>query len=346
MEPRILLRTHYQAHEPAYLELVVTTCTSATVSAYKETVLEKLFRLVHAGKQFNRAAAGYVVDAAHRLGLLTDRYTWAPPGTLMALTSDVGACSSAGIERLNLGRRLSHLRTFLDGDGAALLYLLNKLRDEGEIAAGGTAANGTATEMFLDVYRQYLELSSNPSDRTRLRRKIDQLRVRPYRGNTGRHKLLLHVNLLHRLGWLDRLGPESLVYRVSEAGSSAIRAFFTDIRTVSDLERWLRAKEAMTLAGRFLATRPLSAERLSTEQFAGVLAEMYRRVVDLGFAVVPVALVVELVQHDLLTRGLELSYKSACERLERLRARNPKQLRYHVDRQGRPAYLVMAAQVP
>ena len=135
------------------------------------------------------------------------------------------------------------------------------------------------------------------------------------------------------------------MYRVSEAGSSAIRAFFTDIRTVSDLERWLRAKRRDP-GGAVPGYTQLSAERLSTEQFAGVLAEMYRRVVDLGFAVVPVALVVELVQHDLLTRGLELSYKSACERLERLRARNPKQLRYHVDRQGRPAYLVMAAQVP
>lgn len=346
MEPRILLRTHYQAHEPAYLELVVNSCTSATVSAYKETVLEKLFRLVYSGRHFNRAAAGYVVDAAHGLGLLTDRYTWAPTGTMMALTSDVGTCSPAAIEGMDLGRRLSHLRTFVAGDGAALLYLLEVLRDEGKIAAGGAAANRSATEMFLHVYRQYLELSSSPSDRTRLRRKIDQLRTRPYRGNTGRHKLLLHVNLLHRLGWLDRLGPDSLTYRLSEAGRCAIEVFFSHIRTVSDLERWLREKEAMTLAGRFLARRPLRPEELSREEFADLLVEMYGRVRGVGFTVVPVDVVLELVQHYLLTRGLELTYGNACKRLERLRARNPKELRYHVDRQGRPAYLVMAAQGP
>ena len=341
MEPRILLRTHYQAHEPAYLELVVTKCTSATVSAHKVTVVERLFRMIAGKKGFNRAAAGYVVDAAHNLGLLTDRYTWAPTGTLIALTSDLREYSRADIEELDIGRRLAHLRMFLDGDGAALWYLMRELRQEGSITSGSEDANRIATEMFLEVYRQYFELSSSPSDRIRLRGKIDQLRQHQYRGNTGRHKLLFHVNMMHRLGWLDRPDPGSLVYSLSGKGVRAMRVFFEHVRTVADLERRLRDDEAMTLSGRLLAGASLRPEDRGLEAFTTLLTGMYQKVIDLGFSIAPVALLIELVQHHLFTRGIELSYKNASEMLEGFRRMDPKRVRYHVDRKGRPAYLLI-----
>ena len=341
MEPRILLRTHYQAHEPAYLELVVTKCTSATVSVHKVTVVDRLFRMIDGKKKFNRDAAGYVVDAAHHLGLLTDRYTWAPTGTLIALTSDLKEYSRGGVEELDIGRRLAHLRLFLDGDGAALWYLMRELRDQGSITSGGEGANRIANEMFPEVYRQYFELSSSPSDRIRLRGKIGQLRQRPYRGHTGKHKLLFHVNMMHRLGWLDRPDPVRRVYSLSGAGVRAMRVFFEHVRTVGDLERRLRNDEAMTFSGRLLAGAPLQPEDRGVEAFAALLTGMYQKVIDLGFSIAPVTLLIELVQHHLFTRGIELSYKSASEMLEGFRAMDSKRVRYHVDRKGRPAYLLI-----
>lgn len=345
MEPRILVRTHYQAHEPAYLELLITKCTSATVSAYKETVLERLFQSIPPEKKFNRDAAGYVVDAAHGLGLLTDRYTWGRTGTLMALTSDFHSYSRAGVRNLEPHRRLTHLRVFLGGDGAAVWYLLGKLQEDGMIESGGAAANEVATSMFLDVYRQYLELSSSPKDRLRLRGKMEQLRKRQYRGHTGRHKLLLHVNLLYRLGWLDRQPPWNRhVYSVSDAGWRAIRAFFATISTIADLEKWLRRNEAMTLAGRLLSREALRTDDRSPTAFASLLTKTYERVAALGFTVIPVALVVELLQHYMFTEGVGLSYESASERIEEFRRAEPRRVRYHVDRKGRPSYLVIDPQ--
>ena len=342
MEPRILVRTHYQAHEPAYLELLVARCTSATVSAYKETILDRLVQSIPPEKKLNRDAAGYVVDAAHGLGLLTDRYTWAPTGTLMALTSDFHSYSNAGVRHLEPHRRLAHLRVFLGGDGAAIWYLLGKLQEDGMIESGGAAANEVATSMFLDVYRQYLELSSSPKDRIRLRGKMEQLRKRQYRGNTGRHKLLLHVNLLRRLGWLNRQPPKSrLVYSVSDAGREAIDIFFATIGTIADLERRLRRNEAMTLASQLLSGGSLQADHRSPEAFASLLTKTYERVAGLGFSVVPIALVVELLQHYMFTEGIGLSYESASERIEELRRAEPRPVRYHVDRKGRPSYLIM-----
>ena len=42
MIPRIVSRTHYQAHEPAYLTLLCKLCVSPVRSSYREQVADRL----------------------------------------------------------------------------------------------------------------------------------------------------------------------------------------------------------------------------------------------------------------------------------------------------------------
>ena len=103
MQPRILYRTHYQVDEPAMMSFIIRHCTSAVESNYSERVAERLSRYVsNRGRGLNVAAAGYAVDLARDLGVLSENNSWTDKGHLIALNRQGGVWRPRG--RLGSGR--------------------------------------------------------------------------------------------------------------------------------------------------------------------------------------------------------------------------------------------------
>ena len=124
MQRRILYRTHYQVDEPALISFVIKHCTSATESNYPERVAERLSRYVsNRGRRFNVAAAGYAVDLAQGLGVLSENNSWTDKGQLLASIAKDECGNLEDDLKLNERERFLFFRLFLDADGALLLYL-------------------------------------------------------------------------------------------------------------------------------------------------------------------------------------------------------------------------------
>lgn len=157
--PRILFRTHYQADEPAYLELVVQRCTFPVRSSYQEVVADRLVRLLRPRKRLNQAAASYAVGLARAAGMLAPNLAWSPLGVVTALVSDISDYDEQAVSQLSVARRLLLLRVFLECDGAVLYYRARRLLHDHEISASGDGANTFARAMFLDLFRGFFPFS-------------------------------------------------------------------------------------------------------------------------------------------------------------------------------------------
>src|SRR5689334_11850399 len=211
MQPRLIYRTHYQVDEPALMEFLILRCTSPVESAYTERAAQRLSDFVSERREFNVSAAGYAMDLAHGLGILNDNNIWSEKGHLLALFASIDPKRPIQDEYvLDPRERLAHSRLFLEGDGAVLLYILARaVQDARPIPtyppekAGDRDVqdwNRFAREMFLKIYKDYLSITEDMFDRVAVRREIERLEGKPFKGRTGVHKCLIHLQSLYRMG--------------------------------------------------------------------------------------------------------------------------------------------------
>ena len=206
MKARVLYRTHYQVEEPAYMEILVKICTSPVQAAYSENVAQRLSREISSrGRKFNPAAAGYAIDLAHGLGVLSGNNTWTDKAHLLALHGKISGGDIASELELDAAERLTHFRLFLEADGAALLHIA-RVALRSERLPEDHDWNRFAGVMFKDIFLEYLKATADISDRLALRKELDHLKA-SFEGKTGWHKSYIHLQTMFRLGLLHR--PDS-----------------------------------------------------------------------------------------------------------------------------------------
>jgi hypothetical protein len=352
MEPRLLLRTHYQVDEPAFVKLLLQRCTSAVRGDYPERVASRLAdELKRAGREFNPAAGKYAVDLARGLALLTTNLIWTELGHLMNLVCDPSGDSFH--PELSLRERLLFFRLYLGGDGGALVFLARALREHGELPPTDQNWNTLANSMVLEVYTEYLDLIANPATRVRMRHVLEKRRAHPFAGKSGAHQMFVHLQTLCRLGLLTRVNEaSSRRYRLAPGSStsgSALQTFLTQVPDVRTLERILKENEWVVLAQRVFEEQlpPLQSRRpRSSEGLIGALKPLYDQVSSTGLTVCPIQPLIEAVQIGQLVNGeTAVLYGEAMSLLQEFQRLHPRQIRFHVDRVGRPAFLKISSDV-
>ncbi len=346
MRPRLVFRTHFQVDEPAYMGLLVKCCTSPVQSTYRETIAQKLAREItnRRGKSFNEDAGDYAVDLAGSLGLITDNYTWTEKGQLVDLVAEIRADWDSQLA-LTFSEKLLYFRIFLEADGAALVFLGHRLVEAGGLGHSDTTWNSLATEMFVQVFSAYLKISNNTADRVSLRSEIDRIKANQYRGNTGPHKIFVHLQTLCRLGLLERAslsGPR--VYRLpSTDGRSphGLEVFLQEVPDIIALEEVIKNEKWIETAARVfnVGCTPIT----SSHDLLPAIARVYRRIAKTGVPICPLSALVESMQIEFLALHCQLlSRGTAMEAIEAVQKGDPKDARLHVDRRGRPAFLKLS----
>jgi hypothetical protein len=346
MQPRIAFRTHYQVDEPAYLEFLVKLCTSPVRSAYREVVAQKLAdEVARRGKEFNTAAGEYAVDLAKDLGLITENHTWTDGGHLVNLVAQTNEGVWEQQLPLTLPEKLLHLRTFLEGDGAALVFLARRMVETRSPVTADTTWNALAKDMFVEVFSNYLAITNNTADRVKLRREIERLRAAEYKGNTGPHKVFVHLQVLYRLSLIERVdGVRSRIYQIPQTPRRThcgLVVFTETIPDVAGLELVLKDHKWIEVAAKVLQidATPWTA----TSDLAPLVAPHYERIMATGAPLCPISTLMEAVQIELLSQESRLlPWSKAVEAMERLQKQHPKDIRFHVDRRGQPAFVKMS----
>ncbi len=350
MQPRVLYRTHYQVDEPAYMELAIKKCTSPVQSSYRDRVAERITQEIkNRNRAFNPAAGGYAVDLAYGLELLTPQNTWTGKGHLVGLIAQVGEREIAEELPLTDAEKLLHFRLFLAADGAALAFLSRKLLELGRLPPEEGSWNALAQEMFRSIYEDYLSLASTTQDRVALRQNLIRLESRGFAGKTGAHKMFVHLQTLYRLGFveLEEAGGRRS-YEVAPAGRQALAALASELPTVRALEELWKRERWIELTARALVpgATSTSGEGWGPDELLILVVPYYMRVVETGTPLCPLAPLVEAVQIELLAeRRLVLPSAVAVSMLQEAQRRASRDIRFHVDRTGRPAFLKLSPQL-
>lgn len=332
------------------MELLVKLCTSPVQAAYAERVAQKLANEVSSrGKKFNVAAAAYAVDLGHGLGILNENNTWTDKGHLLALNAKIGDGGIEAESQLDAVERLTHFRLFLEGDGAALLYiarvaLAGKRIPEDRDPRWWTAWNRFAREMFNSISGEYLASTADIADRIALRKGLDRLKA-PFAGKTGAHKSFIHLQTMFRMQFLRRTDPAAQrEYELAESAAEGLRALLREIPTVSKLEeivekgRWSEIAAAVFRVGR--------GPEVIRDELLHVVAGFYRRVSATGVPLCSLATLVDATQIHLMTSGSRLLTKDQIvAALTELQKERPKDIRFHVDRRGRLAFVKMSEEL-
>jgi len=340
------------------MEFLIKNCSSATQSTYTEVLAVRLKGEIETRCQtrFNIAAGRYAVDLAKALGLLTANNTWTEKGHLVNLIAEVSDGEPETQLSLSPPEKLLHFRLFFEADGAAFVSIGRYLREYSSLTHSEAITSSFIEDMFVDIFSAYLSMTSNTADRVVLRNQIDRLRSRGYAGRTGsgktrQHKLHIHMQTLYRLGLVGRLdSPTGIVYylpeQAQEGGKLGLEIFLCEVPDLLTLERRIASREWVKIAGKALgipAVVPTKLEVEHREYVFSLLVRFYRQVVSQGVPICPLSTVIEAIQITaLVERRWVLEYDRIMKLISIEQKNDPKGIRFHVDRQGQPAFLKLS----
>jgi hypothetical protein len=345
----MLSRTHYQVDEPAFMELLIKYCTSPVQSAYDETIAQRLTREVRSRhKDFNPAAAAYALDLAQGLGLVNKQNVWTDMGHLVNLVAQIHG--GAWEEDLELGpsEQLLHFRLFLEADGAALLFIGRYLVEHGMMPNTDSDWNDLAKQLFLDIYSSYLRIAGTTADRVALRTEIDRVRSRGYTGKSGPHKMFVHLQTLYRLGLIHRVSSAARRYELRpEDDGRGLPALVAELPDAYALEAVIKGHRWADVAARVFMMGDVAEQAAwHHEDLLRLLVPHYQLVMSTGVPLCALTTVIEAVQIELLARRSKLlPYATALELLQRAQREHMRDLRFHVDRRGTPAFLKLSKEL-
>jgi hypothetical protein len=181
--------------------------------------------------------------------------------------------------------------------------------------------------------------------RTRLRQLIQKREAKPFSGKSGKHQCFIHLQTGFRLGLVAKAGSEeSRAYigdnKVAPSPSDYLLA---ELGGVKELEDAVREQKWINFASRIFAPSPVPSTLQPDEaddRFYNEIFTAYRRLIDTGVPLCPLRTLIEAVQIEDIVRGyIAQPYETYVEALKRLQRKHPRQVHFHVDRLGRPAYL-------
>lgn len=337
MQPRVVYRTHYQIDEPTIVRTVLTHCTSSAQAAYDEIVAEKLVRAIAAaGGRLNAPAARYAVDLCHSLGVLSAHNVWTDRGMLLVAVAPAGSQPGSDLDLLQV-EKLAFFSVLMAADGASLLYLLDTLCRSKGLPGPRDDWNTLAAEMFLDIYTRYLEMAGNLADRVRLRQELERIRARPFAGKSGAHKMFIHLQALVRLGLAVRADTgQSRTYVIAEDPRRRPCVLASSVPDLMALERLVADHQWLEHAS---GTVTPVLQDIDDEFLVGRLMGAYLRVGQLGVDLCPLSTMTALARINAAADGILVTYSQCLERISSLQKEHLRQIRLHVDRWGRPAFV-------
>lgn len=352
MQPRIVFRTHYQVDEPAYMEFLIKLCTTPVQSTYAEVVAQRLAQeITSRGKKLNVAAGRYAVDLAKDLGLITDNHTWTDKGHLVDLIAEVNGSELEPQLNLTLPEKLLHFRIFIEADGAALLFIARRFIESTSVGNSDTTWNIFAKEMFVEIYTEYLAITNNTADRVALRRMIDRIRVEGYQGNSGSHKVFIHMQTLHRLGFLDSLTSRKYQLPAHLPGiQTGLEILCAQVPNILSLERVINEHKWMNVAVKVFQIDCVEfSDNTSMPNSVSILPLMvsiYQRIMSTGISLCSLLTLIEATQIEVIVRkSLFLNYDQAMNLIIVAQKEHLRDIRFHVDRRGQPAFVKLSDEI-
>jgi hypothetical protein len=347
MGPRIILRTHYQADEPRTIIATVTKCSSPTESRREEAVAAALVKWAKEnGHILSIPGAVYAVGNARTLGLLNNSHRWTAKGLAFGYIESIlpAEAGNPGLVLRAPEQRL-YLKFYLEKGGALLVKFGQWLLTRGGTTDDELRAGSIIEKLLVEVLDEYLALATDIRDRTAIRRERDRLSRSDYASSTKRHKSYPLVRTMERLKLVVTDQEQGRRNCVLPDPTGHLASILRLIPDVAALERLCRddALDEVIDAAKY-ETNENGSE--ATSKVAALVAGGYRFAIDHGLQACPLAYLEDLF-FAYLTRDPRSSGKRATVEgmFEVLHRQHPNEIRFHVDRRGRRAFVLISGDV-
>ena len=354
LKPRVILKTHTGVRRPGIFSVLVARCTSPTNPGNQTTIARRLaieFKHVPSKdlggvKLGERGAAFHVVWMARpqQLGFLTSNLFWSWKGhVLRALSHADEYDDPREFLQLNPAERLIFLKYYLEGDGAILIALAQELVSRGQLTERDLVRTDLLEERLQDIWSQYLKITTHISERVGIRRRLQQQRYDP---TTRRHKTYPHLAPLEDMGLVVRDKVEGLdvFYPLVVDGRSLLKRLVEGFPSVWDLETSIaRGEHYAVIAGAICAKYRRPSLQNDTPAITKAIAKSYHTLGVNGVVLHSIDAIADLCFAKMLCAdGLLVTRKDIDQNLTSLQSEYAKEVRFHVDRLGRPAYVVIS----
>ena len=335
MQPRLMIRTHYQAAEPRVLLATVTECTSPTISRDEETAARALVRWARGvGQTLSLPGALYALGNNRTLGFLSRLNRWTAAGLAFSYVCSESATPRDGWQpELGVSEQYIFLKNYLTGAGALLVKFGAWLLAESRTSHEQMRRSSVLEALYVDVLNDYLKIANQIRDRTSIRHERDRLSRTQYSTLTKRHKRYPLLAVMRRLQLLDESQGEFVPDRLGRL--ARLVAAIPDIRSLEHLirDQRLRATVLHVLAG-----APIEEYRPQVDR---VIASGYRYAVGQGLQLCPLGFLEDILYATSVGRCVVPAASNAEQCLERWYNRFPGDVRFHVDRRGQRAFVTI-----
>ncbi len=339
MIPRVITRTHYQVDEPAYLGVLIRDCSTPTRSEYSERIAQRLETVMKSyGRGFNLAASKYCVDLARSLNLLSENNFWTWSAQTLRLIMPPKA-NELSID-LSMEEKIFYFRTFLEFDGAALIFLAQKASLAAVVPHKGEDWNDVANEMMKFILKSYLTIASDVQDRAGVRQALSKREHSPYTGKSGSHQCFLHLNVLARVGLLQVRNREYKMPAPTCAASGMLSRFVSSVPDMITLETIATKGRWPEIVQSILGIENVNHDAWTEAEILHLSRGMYESVIATGATLCPLNTLIEAIQIRRLAASKRPPSREDCMKAYRIaQKQSPSAIKFQVDRMGSPAFI-------
>ncbi len=342
MRPRIILRTHYQADEPRVVIATVTHCSSPTERRQEDGVAAALVRWAKANEYtLSLPGATYAVGNARTLGLLNDAHRWTAAGLSFGYLH--ATCPARdGPEGLALAvpeQRL-YFKLYLENGGALLVKFARWLLERREVTDDDLRDGSVIEKVLMDSLDEYMTFVTDIRDRTAIRKERERLSRSEYASSTKRHKRYPLLRTMTRLGLITEAGPNGMPI-ITPDPEGRLATLARTVPDVTTLERYAKDNTLYAVVEEvYGAVQPNEGSALM------LVASAYAFAMGLGLQACPLAYLDDLLFASSLVTAREFSRAAGPteELLEPLHRDRPSEVRFHVDRRGRRAFVLVSGE--
>jgi hypothetical protein len=337
MRPRILLRTHYQVDEPRIIIAAVTACSSPIESRNESVIAASLKNAVLRWEHpFGLPAGMYAVDNARSLGFLGRSNRWAAPGLALAYLQQIGHMDSQEGRpfELSVPECKLYLRQYLTGAGALVIRFSRWLLECGVTTEEELGRQGIIEKLIAEVLNDYLSIVVEIHDRVAIRNERDRIRAIKYTALTRRHKRRPLLKTMQRLALID-VGSDGMI-RPDPQGRLGLLC--NRVPDVAALEHTVVLLDELTPLISAIYENSVATHEGGTVENHAQLARGYAYAMGLGLQACPLEYL-----HRILEAGTQRVTPGAADTiLADLHRRYPREVRFHIDRKGKRAFVVLS----
>jgi hypothetical protein len=260
--PRLVLRTHREINHPGIFSVLIKHCTKPTESTFPDIVGNCLAESFPKSGRFrsgpqlqkvviDKTGGKYGAWMAQEFGFLTDNLFWSwkadAINCVVMPRSDFAAYLT-----LTRTEKLLYLRYYLEAQGPLLLKASQYFIATGKVSRHALLQDRWIDSMIIDVYSDYLHLTEDLSERTRVRQKIEALQQKPYDRNTRPHKIDALLFPMVDLGLLQAaIVDNDVVFSQNENhGVNATEILVKTLGSVAEMELLFSQYSYFGIAGK------------------------------------------------------------------------------------------------